>query len=185
MFDAFGQKWVSSISHTTTLFGLPIITYIITQAISGNIALSLGMVGALSIVRFRHPVRSPLELTTYFGMITLGITAGVDVKWSLFLLGSLGSAAVFLWVINNVFKHALGKNFFHLSFTDAIPKSTLHIETIERMDILEMNRYLSSQSFSNNVTQYVLSSYNNDDLQQILNKVNESELLQSYNFIRN
>ena len=63
---------------------LPIITYIITQVISGNIALSLGMVGALSIVRFRNPVGSPLELTVYFCAITMGISAGVSLKWLAF-----------------------------------------------------------------------------------------------------
>ena len=47
-----GQNWITTTAHTTTLVLLPIITYIITQVISGNIALSLGMVGALSIVRF-------------------------------------------------------------------------------------------------------------------------------------
>ena len=40
--------------------------YIITIAISDNWALSLGMIGALSIVRFRNPVRSSFELTLFF-----------------------------------------------------------------------------------------------------------------------
>ena len=62
-----GQTWVKTIAHTSTLLLLPILTYVITSVISGNIALSLGMVGALSIVRFRNPVRSPLELSVYFG----------------------------------------------------------------------------------------------------------------------
>ncbi len=53
----FGQTWIRSKAHTSTLLLLPIITYVITNVISGNIALSLGMVGALSIVRFRNPVR--------------------------------------------------------------------------------------------------------------------------------
>ena len=44
-----GQVWVSTISHTSTIVILPIITYVITNVITDNIALSLGMVGALSI----------------------------------------------------------------------------------------------------------------------------------------
>ena len=58
-------------------FILPIITFIITKTIYGNIALSLGMIGALSIVRFRHPVKSALELIIYFDLITIGIAASV------------------------------------------------------------------------------------------------------------
>ena len=61
-----GQTWVRTFAHTATLAVLPIITFVITKVISGDIALSLGMVGALSIVRFRNPVRSPLELSVYF-----------------------------------------------------------------------------------------------------------------------
>ena len=80
-----GQIWIKTIAHTSPLVLLPILTYVITHVISGNIALSLGMVGALSIVRFRNPVRSPFELTVYFGAITMGITAAVSLKW-LFLL---------------------------------------------------------------------------------------------------
>ena len=66
LLEIFGQTWIRTKAHTTTLILLPIITYVITNVISGNIALSLGMVGALSIVRFRNPVKSPLELTALF-----------------------------------------------------------------------------------------------------------------------
>ena len=45
-----GQAWAKSHAQTVTFMLLPIITYIITKTISGNIALSLGMIGALSIV---------------------------------------------------------------------------------------------------------------------------------------
>ena len=71
LLQLLGQTWVKTIAHTSTLMLLPILTYVITSVISGNIALSLGMVGALSIVRFRNPVRSPLELSVYFGAITI------------------------------------------------------------------------------------------------------------------
>ena len=68
-----GQAWAKSHAQTVTFMLLPIITYIITKTIAGNIALSLGMIGALSIVRFRHPVKSPLELSIYFLLLTIGI----------------------------------------------------------------------------------------------------------------
>ena len=61
-----GQLWASNYSQTATFLLLPIITYVITTIIAGNIALSLGMVGALSIVRFRNPVRSSFELVMFF-----------------------------------------------------------------------------------------------------------------------
>ena len=74
-----GQNWAKSFSNVTTFCILPIIGLVITTVISGNIALSLGMVGALSIIRFRHPVKSPLELSIYFLLLTVGITISTSV----------------------------------------------------------------------------------------------------------
>ena len=81
-----GQAWARSHAQTVAFMILPVITYVITKTISGNIALSLGMIGALSIVRFRHPVRSNFELTMYFALLTLGISAGVNMKLAFLLL---------------------------------------------------------------------------------------------------
>ena len=67
-----GQAWAKSHAQTVAFMILPVITYVITKTIAGNIALSLGMIGALSIVRFRHPVKSALELIIYFDLITVG-----------------------------------------------------------------------------------------------------------------
>ena len=67
---------------------------------------SLGMVGALSIVRFRNPVRSPLELTVYFCAITMGIAAGVSLKWLIFL-----GIAIILALIILIFVSVFSKNF--------------------------------------------------------------------------
>ena len=77
------QKWVNTITYFITFLLLPATTYVITKVISDNLALSLGMIGALSIVRFRNPVKSPLELVIYFALITIGISMGVNHFWSI------------------------------------------------------------------------------------------------------
>ena len=84
-----GQNWVRTYHFLGTFILLPNIAYIITTVIAGDIALSLGMIGALSIVRFRHPVRSNFELTMYFALLTLGISAGVSAKLAFLLLATL------------------------------------------------------------------------------------------------
>ena len=66
LLQLFGQAWIKTKAHTTTLLILPVITYVITNVISGNIALSLGMVGALSIVRFRSAIKDPLDIVFMF-----------------------------------------------------------------------------------------------------------------------
>ena len=81
------EHWVKTYSQFSTFIFLPLTGYVITSAISNNIALSLGMVGALSIVRFRTPVKNPSELIVYFILITLGIVTNVDPsKTVMFLL---------------------------------------------------------------------------------------------------
>ena len=66
-------------------FSLPALGFIITAVIGNNIALSLGMVGALSIIRFRTPVRSSYELVIYFALLTMGISTNVDYKLTIVL----------------------------------------------------------------------------------------------------
>ena len=62
------QNWVRTYQQTMSYVILPVVTFAITKAIAGN-ALSLGMVGALSIVRFRNPVKNSLELIMYFALV--------------------------------------------------------------------------------------------------------------------
>ena len=114
LLQLIGQRWITTLAHTGTLVLLPIITYIITSVISGNIALSLGMVGALSIVRFRNPVRSPLELSVYFGAITMGISASVDYKWLIFFVITVTVASIVLLLIQFISLNLLKKPFVQI-----------------------------------------------------------------------
>ncbi|MBO6240266.1 MAG: DUF4956 domain-containing protein [Butyrivibrio sp.] len=67
---------IFSKSFAVTLIGMCVLTCMVTLAISTNVVISLGMVGALSIVRFRTAVKDPLDLLYLFWSITTGITAG-------------------------------------------------------------------------------------------------------------
>lgn len=141
----FGQTWVRTKSHTATLLFLPLITYVITNVIAGNIALSLGMVGALSIVRFRNPVRSPLELSTYFCSISMGIAAGVSIKWILFLALAITIATLSLIIINYISKTLMKRPFFVTSFSEGNSLSSLLVVTKTELDILEKNKAFQSK----------------------------------------
>jgi hypothetical protein len=134
-----GQNWIKSASHSVTLILLPIITYCITSVISGNIALSLGMVGALSIVRFRNPVKSPFELVVYFLMISLGICAAVSFKWLLLLGVSSCSLLISIELLNRANKKLLGRPLFLASFSEGNSLHTIDILSDTHIaDIAEM-----------------------------------------------
>lgn len=74
----FRQTWVENSFILLVFILLPSSIFVITKIISNNIALALGMVGALSIVRFRNPVKNPYELVMYFVLITVGIVFSVN-----------------------------------------------------------------------------------------------------------
>ena len=74
----FSYNWLRNNFNLYVGMTLPIIGLVITTVIGSNIALSIGMIGALSIVRFRTPIRTPYELVHYFSLLTIGISAKVD-----------------------------------------------------------------------------------------------------------
>ena len=76
IYSKFYVGVIYSRSFEITLVGMTVLTAMVTLAISTNIVISLGMVGALSIVRFRTAVKDPLDLLYLFWAITTGITAG-------------------------------------------------------------------------------------------------------------
>lgn len=77
-----------SSSFGITLIGMNLITTLVILAVSSNLIASLGMVGALSIVRFRTVVKEPLDLVYLFWSITAGIVVGVGLI-PLVVIGSL------------------------------------------------------------------------------------------------
>ena len=173
-----GQNWIKTKSHTATITILPIVTYIITKVISGNIVLSLGMVGALSIVRFRNPVRSPLELTLYFTSITMGIAASVDNRYLLLLVFSIYLVSFLLFLISHFSKNYLKKQFFINSFSEGSSLSTLEVETKSTIQDIEDSIFLKSISYSNDKNiKYLLASSNFETLKNLILSLKDNEKL--------
>ena len=78
VYSKFYVGVIFSRSFAVTLVGMTLLTCMVTLAISTNIVISLGMVGALSIVRFRTAVKDPMDLLYLFWAITTGITTGAE-----------------------------------------------------------------------------------------------------------
>ena len=62
-----------------TLVGMTVLTCALTLAISSNIVISLGMVGALSIVRYRTAIKDPMDLLYLFWSISIGIIVAAGI----------------------------------------------------------------------------------------------------------
>lgn len=178
------QRWITTTAHTATIFVLPFVTFIITKVISGNIALSLGMIGALSIVRFRNPVRSPLELTVYFGAITMGITASVSLMWLKFFTFGIFSISIGLFIINVTFKKLLDRDFFTSSFSEGNALSTLDILVKNEINLLDNSKYLSSKNVEGETVNYVLISSNFQNLHDLSLTLNNNDSVIKYQLNR-
>ena len=86
-------------SFGVSLMALSMITTIVIQAVTSNVVLSLGMVGALSIVRFRTAIKEPLDIAFLFWAIAGGIVLGAGLI-PLAILGSLVVGIILIVFVN-------------------------------------------------------------------------------------
>lgn len=83
---AYSKKFNASLMMMT------LVSTVVMTVISNNIALSLGMVGALSIIRFRTAIKDPRDTTFIFWCIAVGICCGI----SFYTVAAIGSLYIFV-----------------------------------------------------------------------------------------
>ncbi len=162
------QNWVNTLHYFLTFLILPITTYVITKVISNNLALSLGMIGALSIVRFRNPVKNPLELVMYFALITSGISFGVNIKWGLLIT----SIVVILLIFSKLFEFIVSKtklNLFNYSFAtnDNEQRILFEIESSKKIKFLEEHKNIEYFSKNGDTFFYKISLKKIDEVNSL------------------
>ena len=88
------QKTLTGVMYSSgfalTLVGLSLVTTLVIMAVTSNVVLSLGMVGALSIVRFRAAIKEPVEIVFLFWSLAAGIVIGTG----MIPLAVIGSAII-------------------------------------------------------------------------------------------
>ena len=105
VYKKFYAGVIYSRTFAVTLVGMTVLTCMVTLAISTNIVISLGMVGALSIVRFRTAVKDPMDLLYLFWAITTGITVGAG----MYMLAVLAALIMILMILLFYHKQQNGK----------------------------------------------------------------------------
>ena len=100
IYRAMSKESFYSKSFNMTLPFISILTTAIVVAMQANLVVSLGMVGALSIVRFRTALKDPMDLGFIFWAITIGIISGTEI-YGLALMTSL-IVTVALFALDNV-----------------------------------------------------------------------------------
>jgi hypothetical protein len=176
MLSIVKQKWASTYHHTMSYILLPAITFVITSVIAGNIALSLGMIGALSIVRFRTPVKNPFELVIFFALITIGISMSVEVLYGLLLVIFIDFTILASYIFELVAKR-FDFHIFSLSFDEGDSNNIIEIHTDQQINYLNANKFLlqyvtdkKAQSFH-----YRLAAKSREDIETIRKEIDKHE----------
>lgn len=171
-----------SSSFTNSLLALTLITTLIILAVTSNVILSLGMVGALSIVRFRSAIKEPMDIAFLFWSISVGIVLGAGLI-PLAIIGSIFIGIIMLIFINkkmadspyvlvvNCKNDKTEKNVISL-INGSVKKNVIKSKTISPTAGIEMTievslkddttDFVNSISNIDGVSNVVLVSYNGD-----------------------
>ena len=99
IYRLLGRKSFYNINFNLALVGMTMVTAAIVIAIQSNLILSLGMVGALSIVRYRSAVKDPMDLFFLFWGVAIGIMCGAQ-QYVLAILVSF-ALTVILYILSH------------------------------------------------------------------------------------
>ncbi len=162
-----------------TLIGLALITTFIILAVTSNIILSLGMVGALSIVRFRTAIKDPLDIAFLFWSIAAGIVIGAG----LLLLGVLGSAFIGVILILFINRKSVDSPYLLVVNCDGAEQEDAVLTLIKRS---VKKQSIKSKTVSGAGTEFTLEVRLNDDSTRFVGDVQgipgvRSAALVSYN----
>jgi len=172
-----------SSSFGATLLALTMITSMTILAVTSNVVLSLGMVGALSIVRFRTAIKEPMDIAFLFWSIAAGIVLAAGMI-PLAVLGSVIIGIVMLLFVNrkaaydpyiaviscaNADAEKAAEAYLNMSVEKAVIKSkTAQAGSIETTWEIRLKAndtdFITTLSTMDNVNSAVLVSYNGDYL---------------------
>ena len=126
------------------------------------------MIGALSIVRFRNPVKNPFELVIFFALITIGISMSVNIKFGL-LLAVVINFTIFASYIFEVVARRFDFQIFTLSFEEGNSNNIIEIQANQEIEALHDSKFLlqyvsdkKSKDFH-----YRLASKSREDMEKI------------------
>ena len=117
---------IYSRTFALTLVGMTVLTCMVTLAISTNIVISLGMVGALSIVRYRTAIKEPLDIMYLFWAITMGITVGA----SMYILAAVGMVFMLIIVLIMHSRKDMGSSYIMIVHS----KGDVEKEVVEKLN---------------------------------------------------
>jgi len=166
------QNWLKTYSQVINFAILPAIGFLITSVISTSIALSLGMVGALSIIRFRTPVKNPIELVSYFLLLTVGIVSNVNPNLTL----NFAFFMTFVLLLLSIYEKFVSKSKIFNLFEEG-DIFILSIESNSNLDLGNLKKGLVHFSKNQETYLYRISSNNQNNLFNFIENLDESKVI--------
>lgn len=166
---------VFSRSFATTLVGMTVLSCMLTLAISTNIVISLGMVGALSIVRYRTAIKEPMDLLYLFWAISVGITSGA----AMYPL-AIGASIIMLLLIHILY-HSQKRGMIYIMVVHYIGELTGD-EILRAMK--KMKYQLKSKTLRQDLTEMTVEVYCKTDSTVFLENIKELENVKDVTLIQ-
>ena len=159
-------------------------TMIIISIVKSSLALSLGLVGALSIVRFRAAIKEPEELTYIFFTIAMGLGLGANFRY--IILVGFGILMIILWTRYFISRKSERQNLF-FTITSSLPEK-LQLDTLnkivnENFKASELKRYDESGDLIE--ASYLVEILKTNNLQKCKTQIHEFDKSAKITFIDN
>jgi uncharacterized membrane protein YhiD involved in acid resistance len=172
------QGVIYSHAYNMAILAISLVTALVIMTISSNVVLSLGMVGALSIVRFRTAIKEPMDIVYMFWSLVVGITAGaglfyVAVAGSLFI----GCVIVILSIFKTSKKSYMLIAYYHNSCEEAVNNALQGITYVIKSKTLTKDQI--------ELTLKVKVKNNNTDFVKTINDIDKVQSVSLVNFEEN
>jgi hypothetical protein len=166
-----GVNYTKSFSLSIIL--LTLITSIVIRTINSNLSLSLGMVGALSIVRFRTSVKDPVDTIFMFWAITAGIMSGAG----LYIITILSTIIIGLvYFVCYIIQHKKdNKKLLVINVNSSFSDNVINM-------LKDKKCTLKTESYKNNMAELTFEAQNRKQLDEII-KLKDSPDVISLNII--
>ncbi|MDC0558962.1 DUF4956 domain-containing protein [Candidatus Izimaplasma bacterium] len=165
----YKKSYQTTVYNRSFAISLPItamVTSVIILSVASNIILSLGMVGALSIVRFRTALKNPFDTVFMFWAVGLGITVGAGLSLVAVISTLIISLAIFALIALEVFV----SSYFLIIRAES---STVEKEVLEQVTIIYGKYSLRNKTVKDNSLDLTLEVRSKEDKTSMVNRIQE------------
>jgi len=184
-YENYGQSLSNRAKFAQLLPALTLTTALVISIVKSSLALSLGLVGALSIVRFRTAIKEPEELIFLFIAIAIGLGVGADQRWATVvgvavILGYLAFRSLMARrpMANNLYLNLLLKE--DEDQTSLFKR--VNAQLLEHVDVLDFRR-LDSRDGTLQLT-YFISCYDPNTLNDLVDDLKQHLPIDEVSFIQ-